>query len=127
VLAAEIAQTPVVLEATIDRRALMRAAALLARLPRVSHLIPQDRFAGAYTPRSELTHRVDVRSWLGQKHAALSAHASQATGGESIRTIGLLIGLPSPLQAAVLGHEWYRERGRPPSAPLLDDIFASLR
>jgi LmbE family N-acetylglucosaminyl deacetylase len=127
VLAAETAQTPVVLEATVDRRALTRVAALLARVPRISDLVPEDRFAGAYTARSELTHRVDVRSQLGQKRAALAAHASQASGGESIRTIRLLLGLPAPLQSAVLGREWYRERGRPPDARLHDDVFASLR
>jgi LmbE family N-acetylglucosaminyl deacetylase len=127
VLAAEMAQTPVVLEATVDRRALTRAATLLARVPRMSHLLPADRFAGSYTARSELTHRGDVRSRLRQKRAALSAHASQAAGGESTRTIRLLVGLPPPLQAVVLGREWYRERGRPPSARLLDDVFASLR
>jgi LmbE family N-acetylglucosaminyl deacetylase len=127
VLAAEIARTPVVLEATVDRRALTRVAAILARVPRASHLIPEDRFATAYTAHSDLTHRVDVRPWLDQKRAALSAHASQASGGEAMRTIRLLSGLPGPIATAVLGREWYRERGRPPTAELLDDVFASLR
>jgi LmbE family N-acetylglucosaminyl deacetylase len=126
-LAAERAGTPVVLEATVDRRALTRIAALMARVPRVSHLVPADRFASSYTAREELTHRVDVRSQLDRKRAALAAHASQAAGGDSVRTIRLLLGLPSPLQRIVLGREWFRERGRDPSPRPLDDIFASLR
>jgi LmbE family N-acetylglucosaminyl deacetylase len=127
VLSASLAETPVVLEATVDRRALMRVAALMARLPRVSHLVPDDRFASAYTAHEALTHRVDVRPWLRQKRAALAAHASQTGGGESIRTVRLLLRLPSPLQSAVLGREWFRECGRDPGPRLLDDIFATLR
>ena len=84
VLAAQIAKTPVVLEATVDRRALSRVAMVLARVPRTAHLIPDDRFAGAYTAHSDLTHRVDVRPWLDRKRAALQAHASQASGGEAM-------------------------------------------
>jgi LmbE family N-acetylglucosaminyl deacetylase len=127
VLSASMAQTPVVLEATVDRRALMRVAAVMARVPRVSHLIPDDRFAAAYTAHEALTHRVDVRPWLRQKRAALAAHASQTAGGESIRTVRLLLRLPSPLQSAVLRREWFEERGRDPGPRLLDDIFATLR
>lgn len=127
VLAAKIAKTPVVLEATVDRRALSRVAMVLARLPRTAHLIPDDRFAGTYTAHSDLTHRVDVRPWLDRKRAALEAHASQASGGDAVRTVALLASLPAPLRAAALGREWYRERGRRPGARLLDDVFASLR
>jgi LmbE family N-acetylglucosaminyl deacetylase len=127
VLAAATARTPVVLEATVDRTALRRAAAVMRRVPRLSHLVPRDAFASAYTERSQLTHRVDVRDYLAQKRAALSAHASQTSGGEGLRTIRALLRLPWPLQQAVLGREWFRERGRDRGPHLLDDIFASLR
>ena len=129
VLAARLAGTPVVLEATVDRRLLRRVAAVMARLPGVRRLVPEDGFATAYLPREELTHRVDVRRHLGAKRAALAAHHSQTSGGGSVRTVALLLRLPGPVLGLALGHEWYRERGRLPGAggALLDDVFASLR
>ena len=39
----------------------------------------------------------------------------------------LLLRLPRPVLGLALGREWFRERGRAPGAPLLDDVFASLR
>jgi LmbE family N-acetylglucosaminyl deacetylase len=127
VLAAELAGTRVVLEATVDRRKLQRVAAVLSRLPGVSRLVPDDRFAGTFLPRAELTHQVDVRRHLAAKRAALAAHHSQSTGGGSIRTVALLLRLPRPVLGLALGREWFREHGRHPAAELLDDVFASLR
>jgi LmbE family N-acetylglucosaminyl deacetylase len=124
-LAAGLAGTPVLLEATIDRSRLSAVASALVRVPVVSRLVPPDRFASAYTDRSELTHEVDVRGHLRAKRAALASHASQATGG--VRTLGLLLRLPRPLLAPVLGREWFVEDGRPPTGNLLDDVFATLR
>jgi LmbE family N-acetylglucosaminyl deacetylase len=126
VLAAGLAATPVVLEATVDRARLQRVARLMAWIPGLSRLVPDDRFSSAYTGRDELTHCVDVRRHLGEKRAALAAHRSQTTGA-SVRTVGLLLHLPGPLLAPVLGREWFRERGRTPGRTLLDDVFASLR
>lgn len=127
ILAAELAGTPVVLEATIDRRKLQRVASVLRWLPRVSRLVPPSRFATSFVDRADLTHQVDVRRHLGAKRAALAAHASQATGGSSVRTVALLLRLPKPVLGLALGREWFRERGRSPSGALLDDVFASLR
>ncbi len=127
ILAAELAGTPVVLEATIDRHLLQRVASVLRWLPGVSGLIPPSRFAASFVARADLTHRVDVRRHLGAKRAALAAHASQATGGGSVRTVALLLRLPKPVLGLALGREWFRERGRSPSGGLLDDVFASLR
>jgi len=127
VLAAELAGTPVVLEATVDRSRLQRVASVLRWLPGVSRLVPPDRFRSAYVARSELTHQVDVRRHLAAKRAALAAHTSQATGGGSVRTLALLLRLPRPVLGLALGREWFRERGRAPGGDLLDDVFASLR
>jgi LmbE family N-acetylglucosaminyl deacetylase len=127
ILAAELAGTPVVLEATIDRSRLHRVASVMRWVPGVSRLIPASRFASSFLPRAELTHQVDVRRHLDAKRAALAAHASQATGGGSIRTVALLLRLPRPVLALALGREWFRERGRPVASGLLDDVFASLR
>jgi LmbE family N-acetylglucosaminyl deacetylase len=87
--------------------------------------------ARAYTPRAELTHRVDVRRHAAAKRAALRAHASQASGGAGDpsggRTVAALLRLPGPLVRMALGREWFTEVGRPPGGPLLDDVLASLR
>jgi LmbE family N-acetylglucosaminyl deacetylase len=127
VLAAELAGTPVVLEATVDRGRLQRVAAVMRWLPGLSRLIPPSGFASSFVSRPELTHEVDVRRHLGAKRAALAAHASQASGGRSVRTVALLLQLPRPVLGLALGREWFRERGRPAAADLLDDVFASLR
>ena len=100
--AASLAQTRVVLEATVDRDSLMSLAAWMGRIPRVRDLIPADQFGSAYLPRSELTHRVDVRPYLRAKRAALAAHHSQSEGGR-IRTVGLLLRLPGPLLGLARG------------------------
>ena len=127
VLAAQLAGTPVVLEATVDRRLLVRVAAVMRWIPGVARLVPESRFASAYLPREELTHRVDVRRHLAAKRAALAAHHSQTTGGASVRTVTLLLRLPGPVLGLALGREWFRERGRPVPTTPLDDVFASLR
>jgi LmbE family N-acetylglucosaminyl deacetylase len=127
VLAAELARTPVVLEATVDRRRLQRVASVMRWLPGLSRLVPPGQFASAFVARSELTHEVDVRHHLAAKRAALAAHASQATGGGSVRTLALLLRLPRSVLGLALGREWFRERGRAATTALLDDVFASLR
>ncbi len=125
--AADLAGTPVVLEATVDRGLLAPVGRILALLSRVLPLPDIPDLDTAYTPRAELTHRVDVRRQLPSKRAALAAHVSQAGADRGWRTVQLLLRLPTPLARRVLGREWFREVGRPPGHQLLDDIFASLR
>src|SRR3954452_20517955 len=72
VRAARLADTPLVLEATVDRTSLHRVATVLRWVPGLSSLVPASRFATAYLPREQLTHRVDVRSHLGAKKASLA-------------------------------------------------------
>ncbi|GIF47290.1 LmbE family N-acetylglucosaminyl deacetylase [Asanoa ferruginea] len=126
-LAARLAGTPVVLEATVDRRSLRP---LLAALRVAGRLLPRLPLLGArtaFTAHAEITHMVDVRPFLRRKRAALRAHTSQTEGGRGLRTIAVLSRLPGPVFAAVAGHEWYVEPGRRPGEPFADDIFASLR
>jgi LmbE family N-acetylglucosaminyl deacetylase len=127
VRAAELAGTPVVLEATVDRRLLRPVGLILRALARVVALPAVPDLWSAYTSHGDLTHRVDVRGHLDAKLGSLRAHASQAGADGGVRTLALLLRLPRPLARRVLGREWFRERGRDPGAPLLDDIFASLR
>ena len=124
--AAALAGTPVVLEATLDRQALLAGVRWLRRLSRVVPLPFLPDLTRAYTDRRDLTHRVDVRPFLDAKRRSMRSHASQTTGDEGARTLALLLRLPRPLHGLVLGREWFREVGRTPAPRPLDDIFASL-
>jgi LmbE family N-acetylglucosaminyl deacetylase len=129
VRAAEIAGTPVVLEATVDRDLICRAAAVIRRLGKVMTLPAVPDLSNSYTARTALTHRVDVRRQLRAKVGSLRAHASQSTdeAGGDVRTLALLLGLPRPIRRRALRYEWFRERGCAPTGTMSDDIFASLR
>jgi LmbE family N-acetylglucosaminyl deacetylase len=125
--AAELAGTPVVLEATVDRDLLRRAVRLAGLVYRFPPEFDREAFEHAYAPRAALTHKVDVRRYTDRKRASMAAHASQASADSGDRTLAALLRLPGPLYRRVLGREWFIERGRTPAHPLLDDVFASLR
>jgi LmbE family N-acetylglucosaminyl deacetylase len=126
-LAATAARTPVALDVTIDRRALQRALRTIAwARPRSPQLRPS-RYDDHYTHPDLITHRVDVGAYLDQKRAAMHAHASQAGGGDTVRTLAWFLQLPAPLFRLAFGREWFVEHGRAPAKPPLDDILASLR
>jgi LmbE family N-acetylglucosaminyl deacetylase len=124
--AAELAGTPVVLEATVDRDLLTRTLRLVRRVYRFPPEFDPAVFDRAYTPRAALTHRVDVRRYAVRKRTSMTAHASQATADGADRTLAAFLRLPLPLFRHVFGREWFVEHGRAPG-PLLDDIFATLR
>lgn len=125
--AAELASTPLVLEATIDR-SLLRA--VVEALRKIRWLVPGlalPDFGAAYTARDRLTHRIDVTQQLPLKRAALAAHVSQSTSEAGMRTIAFCLRLPEPLFRRAFRHEWFVERGRAPARPLVTDLFDSLR
>jgi LmbE family N-acetylglucosaminyl deacetylase len=126
--AAELAGTPVVLEATVDRTVLLRVTWLLHKLKLAPADFAPDRLRQAYSTRADITHRVDVRGYLDQKRASMRAHASQAGGGSDTRTLAYLLRLPRPLFRLAVGTEWFVEAGRAPgTAGPSDDIFQTLR
>lgn len=94
-------------EATLPREPIAAAARWATR----ARLTPADfdpaEFADAWTPRADITHRVDVRSVMPRKVAALRAHASQATADGTVRTLAVLTRLPPPLRSLLLGTEYY--------------------
>ena len=100
------ARRPRLLEVTLDRTWLVRGARVLRPVRR---LLPGLTLptGPVFTARSDVSLVVDVRSHLPEKVAALACHTSQTRGG--IRTIGLLLRLPRPLQRRVLGTEWFVE------------------
>jgi LmbE family N-acetylglucosaminyl deacetylase len=127
VRAAELAGTPVVMEATVDRdvfRWVIPAVQIAQRLLRGWHVPP---LGNIYTARSAITHRIDVGAYADCKRAAMAAHASQATADGASRTLALLLRLPRPVFRRVFRYEWFIERGRAPGAPLCDDLFETLR
>jgi LmbE family N-acetylglucosaminyl deacetylase len=124
--AGELAGTPVVLEATINRE-LMRMGIQLAgdlgyELP--PEFAP-DTFEHWFLPADELTHAVDVSAYLGQKRAAMEAHASQATGDGAPRSLARFLEIPEEYFGLAFGTEWFVDRGQEPGAGL-DDVFASV-
>jgi LmbE family N-acetylglucosaminyl deacetylase len=137
--AAQLAGTPVVLEATVDRTLVHRGLRIAQRVPGFVSDVTADRVREAFSPRHALTHRVDVRRHVDAKRAALRAHASQTEtrglGGRvrGLRGVGLLGALPGPLARLVLGREWFVESTRVPGAPGPrgrgpgDDVFAAVR
>lgn len=127
--AAELAGTPVVLEATVDRDTLVRAGRLLRLLPGLPADFRADRLRTGYAPRAAITHRIDVRAHAAAKRLAMAAHASQSRSGvgTSARTLGIFLRLPAPLFRWVFGHEWFVEQGRAPVFPAAADIFDSVR
>jgi LmbE family N-acetylglucosaminyl deacetylase len=66
----------------------------------------------AYTPRSAITHRVNVRRYARQKQAALAAHHSfLRSGGRTARLARVMVAMPVPVFGLILGREWFTEPG----------------
>jgi LmbE family N-acetylglucosaminyl deacetylase len=125
--AATLAATPVVLEATVDRRKLLRLARAARLVPGLPPEFRPARLGAAYADPGAITHEVDVSAFLAQKRAAMAAHASQTTGGATPRSLAAFLRLPSPLFGVLFQREWFVEQGRVPGATRLDDVFATLR
>ena len=101
------ARPPRLFEATLPREPIARAVHLAA----ATRLTPADfdpaEFDRAWTPKADITHRVNVRGHLKAKSAALRAHASQASADGTVRTLAVLTRLPRPVQQLLLGTEYY--------------------
>ena len=135
--AAEIAGTPRVLEATVPRDTIVRAVRAIGRVYRFPDEFDPTSFDRAFSARSEITHRVNVRRYAGAKRAAMRAHASQATGGGAAsagsggqtgdRTLAAFLRIPRPVYDLVFGREWFRDPALPPGRPVRTDIFEGDR
>lgn len=116
--AAEIAGTPVVLEATVNRDPLLRLLRLAQRFYRFPPDFDLRAFENAYSPGHLITHRVNVRRFARAKRASMAAHATQTTGGDGDRTLAIMLKLPGPLYRLAFGTEWYVRRDLPPGTRL---------
>ena len=124
--AAELAGTPLLLEATADRQALLRVLRVLSRLsPRTAAIDPR-RFETAFSDRAEITHRIDVGRYWRSKRAAMAAHHTQSTSDEGGRSIAWFLRLPGPLFRLVFGREWFVAVGSPSGGHLRRDLLSDL-
>jgi LmbE family N-acetylglucosaminyl deacetylase len=115
--AAELAGTPEVFEATVNRDLVVR----LIEEARTEGLDmgpagdeeqfdPDDTDDGEPfgMPEESLTHAVDVRAFIDRKRASMACHASQITDSS------FFLQMPPEAFAAAFGTEWYIRRGSPP-------------
>lgn len=107
--AAEIARTPRVLEATVPRDTIARAVRWVGRVHHYPDEFDPTVFERSYTPRADITHRIDVRRHAGAKRASMRAHASQASSNGGDRTLAAFLRIPRPLYDVVFGREWFRD------------------
>lgn len=108
--AAQLAGTPRLLEATVDRDLLLRGLRLAGLVYRFPPEFDRAALERAYTPGPQITHRVRVGRHAAAKRASMAAHVSQTGGGESERTLAALLRIPGPIFRWVLGTEWYVRR-----------------
>lgn len=132
-LAARIAGTPRVLEATVPRDTIVRALRAVGRVYRFPAEFDPTSFERAFSARAEITHRIDVRRHVRAKREAMRAHASQATGGGAAsvgaggqtgdRTLGAFLRIPRPLYDLVFGREWFRDPALSAGGTVRTEIF----
>jgi len=123
VRAAELAGTPKVYEATLDRDyvvpRLMTLAAIGGPDGEEARALLERGMGEIGSPGAAITTRVDVRGVIDKKRAALRAHASQV-GPESFFSR-----MPDEVFAEAFGTEWFILRGAP-GGTREDDLFAGL-
>ena len=116
--AAEIASTPAVYEATMNRDFLVQliAEARAAGMPIEGDVPdmdfdpngPADDGNPFGTPENEITHRVDITPWVELKRASIACHASQVTDS------AFFLEMPHDQFARTFGFEWFIKRGDSP-------------
>jgi LmbE family N-acetylglucosaminyl deacetylase len=105
VRAAELAGTPRVYEATVNRDEMRRGMAELAEQGMLPGEAPDFEEFELGVSESVLTTRVDVSDWLEQKRASMRSHASQ------IAEQSFFLAMPDAAFTSAFGVEWYIHRG----------------
>jgi len=125
--AAELAGTPIVLEATINRDLMTMGVDLATSLGyEVPDTFRPDTFDDWFLPADELTHAVDVTAFIGRKRASMAAHESQSTSeADGARSLALFLSLPDEYFTMAFGTEWFVDRRRAPGIAA-DDIFVGI-
>jgi len=114
--AAELANTPRVYEATVNRDHLLELMAARAEEMAAIEGAPDPEEMNLGMPAEVITTTVDVRPFIATKRAAMAAHASQITD-ESF-----FMKMPQEAFVAAFGQEWFIRRG-PDRATAEDTLF----
>jgi LmbE family N-acetylglucosaminyl deacetylase len=124
--AAELAGTPRLLEATAPREPIVRALRLAAKVYRFPEDFRLEDWERAFTPRAQITHRIDIRPVWRAKRDALAAHSSQTGGGGGARNIGRTLRLPGPVFRLVMGKEYFVDPAAAPG-PVRSQLLEGVR
>ena len=103
--AAELAATPYVYEATMNRTAMMKFFESLKEMGINPEFDPEsgtDDGTPVGTPEEELTTSVDVSAFLDRKRESMAAHKSQ------ISDTSFFMQMPPEAYQTAFGTEWYR-------------------
>jgi LmbE family N-acetylglucosaminyl deacetylase len=120
VRAAELAGTPVVYEATMNRDHIVRLLReRQSEIPDGVERPDPDEFGEFGTPEALITTTVDVRDFVDKKRAAMAAHQSQIDENH------FFLVMPPEAFAEAFGREWFMKRGAP--AELREDsLFTAV-
>ena len=113
-------QTPVLYFAAFPREDML---ALFERPNSPLRSLPEEARANLGTPRSEITHRVNIESWADSKRTAIASHRTQTAEG------GPLDGVPPEVREWQLSHEYFVRAPLPWSSSedaVASDIIAVL-
>jgi len=118
VRAAQLAETPRVVQGTANRDHVMRgleaARAAGVELPGDLDDRRMDDFG---SPESIITTAIDVSGYLDRKRAAMKAHASQ------ISETSFFLAMPPELFATAFGTEWFIDPTRTPGGAMATDLL----
>jgi LmbE family N-acetylglucosaminyl deacetylase len=122
VRAAQLAGTPRVYEATINRDAARRAIAERLDDARAAGVELPDGFEDPESfdigvPESVITTEVDVSAYVDAKRAALAAHASQ------VDEASWFLAMPADSFRQFFGQEWFIRRGAAPGPSLEQSLW----
>ena len=120
VRAAELAGTPRVYEATVDRDYIIGLMRRMAETNPDAPAPPVDDIVELGMPGHLITTVVDVRDHLDAKRKAMAAHASQ------ISETSFFLAMPDDAFTATWGQEWFIRRDQPPAAEKETSLFDGL-
>ena len=119
VRAAEIAMTPHVFEATMNRDQIRRLIKMMP-VPEGADAPNPDEMENLGVSESLITTKIDVRDVLEIKREAMRCHETQ------VGDMGFFLSMPPDAFSMAFGDEWFVRRDAVPSQPWEDDLFSGL-
>ena len=118
--AAELAGTPRVVMATINRTHFQELSARAAEFGVAVDDEELPDFEGLGLPAERITTTIDVHAQLEKKRRAMAAHASQ------ISETSFFLSVPDEAFAAMWGTEWFVEVGAAPRGPMRTTLLPAV-